>query len=115
MKLTHTKLFKSLVAASILCISCAAAFADTNPAPSTPPATAPPSTQPANPPAAKPAVPANKSGLPDVTLPFTFHCPHCGMLITIKKPSDWKGSCGSCACGNSNLECYNETLKKSHK
>jgi hypothetical protein len=48
---------------------------------------------------------------PDVTLPYTFTCPHCGMKITIKTAADWNKSCQTCACGKTNLGCYNDIKK----
>jgi hypothetical protein len=50
--------------------------------------------------------------IPDVTLPFTFTCPHCSMQITIKTKADWTKSCPDCACGVNNIGCYNDSLKK---
>lgn len=44
--------------------------------------------------------------LPDVKLPFTFTCQHCGLKITIKTVADWSKDCSMCACGVTNLGCY---------
>jgi len=54
---------------------------------------------------------ATTATIPDVTLPFTFVCQHCAMKITIKTKEDWSKSCGPCACGVSNLECYKQPKK----
>jgi len=56
--------------------------------------------------------PSAKPGLPDMQLPFTFTCPHCNMKITIKTQADWTKDCFMCACGETNLNCYNDSLKK---
>jgi hypothetical protein len=64
--------------------------------------------------AGKPAKAASQTA-PDVTLPYTFKCPHCSMKITIKTPADWNKDCLTCACGVSNLGCYNETKKNKDK
>ncbi len=71
-------------------------------------------------PVCKVPIPASKAAtakttVPDVKYPYTFKCPHCGMTLTITKPSDWAGDCGGCACGGTNLSCYNDAQKKSKK
>ncbi len=56
--------------------------------------------------------PSAKPGLPNVQLPYTFTCPHCNMKITIKTQADWTKDCFMCACGETNLGCYNDSQKK---
>ena len=51
------------------------------------------------------------SGLPSVTLPYTFVCPDCGLKITIKAQADWKKDCPVCACGKTSLSCYHDRKK----
>jgi hypothetical protein len=100
MKSVQVMLLKTLIATSVLVALTAAAFGDTKPAPSSP----------ASPPPAKAA--KAKPALPDVTLPYTFECPHCGMKIVIKTVDDWNKGCYACACGETNLGCYNDSHKK---
>ena len=59
----------------------------------------------------KAAASKTSKAIPDVKLPFTFNCQHCQMKITIKTADDWSKSCGPCACGVTNLECYKEPKK----
>lgn len=69
----------------------------------------------AGPVASSPKAAKSKTEAPKVTLPFTFTCPHCSMKITVKTPADWNKDCLTCACGVSNLGCYNETKKGEKK
>jgi hypothetical protein len=59
--------------------------------------------------AAAPA-PAAKSG-DDIVYPYTFHCSHCGMLITVHNPTEWKKDCEMCACGMKNSDCKPKNKK----
>jgi hypothetical protein len=50
------------------------------------------------------AKPAPK--IPNVKLPCTFVCKHCGIKITVKTAADWLKPCPACPCGTSIAECY---------
>ncbi len=62
-------------------------------------------------PGTKTSAAKTSKALPDVKLPFTFNCQHCQMKITITTAADWSKSCGPCACGVTNLECYKPPKK----
>jgi hypothetical protein len=101
---------KKTVLAVLMAITMFGVFSAVVLAAATPPA-CPPCQAPSGAKDAKGAKPA----IPDVTLPFTFKCAHCGMPITIKKTADWTKGCFGCACGLKNIDCYNDSLKKPAK
>ncbi len=104
MKSPNCLVLAGLAASLVFCIASAPVRADGTPQTCSPPNCAPPG-----------SAKGPQPGTPDVPLPFTFKCAHCGMSITIKKAADWSKGCFACACGSKNIDCYEQTLKKPAK
>jgi hypothetical protein len=43
--------------------------------------------------------------IPNVKLPYTFVCKHCGLKITVKTAADWLKPCPVCPCGTLTVDC----------